>query len=550
MLATFIIGLREGLEAALIVGIIAAFLRNNGKSLVSMWIGVALAILLSIAVGVGLELAERALPQAEQEALETVIGFVAVFFVTGMIVWMNNHAREMKRRLEADAAQALRRSSTYALASMAFLAVLKEGFETSVFLMATFSVAQSAAFAATGAVLGLLIAIGVGWGIYAGGVRFNLSRFFRYTAGFLVLVAAGLVIASLRTAHEAGWIVAGQQATVNLGWLVAPGTVQSALITGVLGIPADPRLIEVIGWLAYLVPVVLYVYWPQSRRPQPRTAARLKYGLGAVIAVIAIALVVGYPKPQLSVPATAELASAKNASTADAGTVQFQAGSNDNPAILSIALAGRSEPTTLSLPENERQPDRHKGEETSVWTIRNTSTPSEAPSTLTLSEVVALAGNRIPVGLNPQQHPGPFNAAWSVHRATRVWITSNILLDAIGRSMATVTLSGSELLTPRTFTVENNTLFSSAYNWQVSTNYVSQTLNALDNVAAAKTERQLWVVHLPIVLTIIALLLLLSATRTWFKGRHADDTNNTVYPTHHDHHVDNPEIKGAPYAAN
>src|SRR5699024_12315569 len=181
MLATLIIGLREGLEAALIVGIIAAFLRNNGKSLVAMWLGVALAVLLSAAVGVGLELAQQALPQAKQEALETIIGFVAVFFVTGMIVWMNNHARDMKRRLESEAAHALRRSSSLALAAMAFLAVLKEGFETSVFLLATFSAAQSAALAAVGAILGLLIAIGLGWGIYAGGVRFNLTRFFRYT---------------------------------------------------------------------------------------------------------------------------------------------------------------------------------------------------------------------------------------------------------------------------------------------------------------------------------------------------------------------------------
>src|SRR5699024_1863356 len=303
MLATFIIGLREGLEAALIVGIIAAFLRNNGKSLVSMWVGVALAIVLSVSVGVGLELAQQALPQAEQEALETVIGFVAVFFVTGMIVWMNNHAREMKRRLETEAAHALKRSSSLALAGMAFLAVLKEGFETSVFLLATFSVAQSAALAATGAVLGVISAIGLGWGIYAGGVRFNLSRFFRDTAGFLILVAAGLVIASLRTAHEAGWIVAGQQMTVDLAWLVAPGTIQSALITGVLGIPADPRLIEVIGWLAYLVPVALYVYWPQSHRPQPRTAMRLKSTLAAVLAATAIGLALGYPQPQLAPPA-------------------------------------------------------------------------------------------------------------------------------------------------------------------------------------------------------------------------------------------------------
>jgi high-affinity iron transporter len=101
-----------------------------------------------------------------------------------------------------------------------------------------------------GAVLGVLIAVGIGWGIYAGGVRLNLARFFRVTGAFLILVAAGLVVTALRTAHEAGWLNGGQQPTVDLSWLVAAGTVRSALITGVLGVPADPRLVEVLGWFA------------------------------------------------------------------------------------------------------------------------------------------------------------------------------------------------------------------------------------------------------------------------------------------------------------
>jgi high-affinity iron transporter len=144
MLATLVIGLREGLEAALILGILAAFLRGNGASVRPMWLGVALAVVLSIGVEVGLDLVERSLPQAGQEAMESVIGAVAVFFVTTMIVWMSAHARGLKRELESEAAAALSRGGAYALAAMAFLAVLKEGFETSVFLLATFSAAQSA----------------------------------------------------------------------------------------------------------------------------------------------------------------------------------------------------------------------------------------------------------------------------------------------------------------------------------------------------------------------------------------------------------------------
>src|SRR5699024_3682873 len=119
-----------------------------------------------------------------------------------------------------------------------------------------------------------------------------------------------------------------------------------------------------------------------------------------------------------------------------------EAADKDNPARINITLAD-SETISLTLPGNKRQQDRHKGVAASVWTIRNTDdTPAGAPTTLTLSQVVALAGGRVPVGLNPQQHPGPFHAAWSVHRATRVWSTHGVLLDAIGRSAVTVTLSG------------------------------------------------------------------------------------------------------------
>ncbi|MCU1425461.1 MAG: iron permease, partial [Microbacteriaceae bacterium] len=123
MLATLVIGLREGLEAALIVGIIAAFLRRTNNSLRAMWFGVAAAVALSIGVGVVLEIISADLPQAQQEGLETIIGLIAVTFVTGMIAWMNTHARHMRRELEASAELALRDGTALALAGMAFLAV-------------------------------------------------------------------------------------------------------------------------------------------------------------------------------------------------------------------------------------------------------------------------------------------------------------------------------------------------------------------------------------------------------------------------------------------
>ncbi len=152
---------------------------------------------------------------------------------------------------------------------MAFLAVLKEGFETSVFLLATFQASSDTGTAAVGAVIGIAVAVAVGYGIYTGGVRLDLGRFFTGTGVFLVFVAGGLVLTALRHAHEAGWLVIGQQRTVDLGWLAPNGSLRGALVTGVLGIPADPRVIEVLGWFLYVVPVLAVAVWPRRWRPSP-----------------------------------------------------------------------------------------------------------------------------------------------------------------------------------------------------------------------------------------------------------------------------------------
>src|ERR1700760_2693952 len=135
-IGTFLIGLREGLEATLIVSIVGAFLKRNGQSTRPMFAGVALAVLISVAVGVGLDLFSTNLPQAQQEMMETVIGAIAVVFVTSMIIWMNRNSARLKGELEREAQQAMSRGGSLALVVMAFLAVLKEGFETSVFLLA------------------------------------------------------------------------------------------------------------------------------------------------------------------------------------------------------------------------------------------------------------------------------------------------------------------------------------------------------------------------------------------------------------------------------
>ena len=306
MLPTFVIGLREGLEASLIVGIIATFLIQQGRRDVMrwMWIGVGAAVALCSAVAVALRLAEQNLPQRQQEGLETVVGLAAVAMVTWMIVWMRKHARGLKHDLEGKAAAALVGGSVGTLIAMAFLAVLREGLETAVFLLAAFQGSSDPAAAGIGATLGVLVSVLIGWGIYRGGVRINLDRFFRFTGFVLVLVAAGLVATAAHTAHEAGWLNAGQHQVFDLTGFVGPGSVRSALLTGMLGVQVRPVVVEVIGWLVYALPMTLFVLWPKSRRSSgsqrgthaespasatPRVATRTTVGASAMVAVIALA---------------------------------------------------------------------------------------------------------------------------------------------------------------------------------------------------------------------------------------------------------------------
>ncbi|MGB9305276.1 MAG: iron uptake transporter permease EfeU, partial [Mycobacterium sp.] len=271
-IGTLLIGLREGLEATLIVSIVGAFLKRNGVSARPMFAGVALAVLISVAVGVGLDLFSTNLPQAQQEMMETVIGAIAVVFVTSMIIWMNRNSSRLKGELEREAQQAMTRGGSLALVVMAFLAVLKEGFETSVFLLAAAQTSQGNRwFAVLGGVAGIAVSIGIGVALYVGGLKLNIGRFFRVTGVFLVLIAAGLVLTALRTAHEAGWVTIGQQQVFNFASWMPANSVRGALITGLFGIPADPRLVEVLGWLLYAVPVLVVFLWPARLGAAPHT---------------------------------------------------------------------------------------------------------------------------------------------------------------------------------------------------------------------------------------------------------------------------------------
>jgi FTR1 family protein len=290
MLPTFVIGLREGIEAALIVSIIASFLRQEGRTdaLRWVWVGVVAAATICLAVGVALQIVDQELPQKEQEGLETVIGAIAVGIVTFMLVWMRRHAAGLSGQLRDSTASALKDGSVKALIGMAFFAVFREGLETAVFLLAVFQSSEDPGTAGFGAILGIVCAIGIGYAIYRGGVKLNLQRFFRLTGVVLALVAAGLVASTLHTAHEAGWINFGQGQALDLTWLVVPGTWTAALLTGMLGLQPTPTNIEVIGYLVYAIPAVIYVLMPARKKPSKEQ--RMKNAALAAIVLTSAAL--------------------------------------------------------------------------------------------------------------------------------------------------------------------------------------------------------------------------------------------------------------------
>jgi len=505
VLATFIIGLREGLEAALIVGIVAAFLRRNGRPLLPMWTGVLAAVALSLVVGVTLAAVEQSLPQAAQEGMESVIGAVAVVLVTGMILWMGTHARGLKGELEASAREALGGGTSRALVVMAFLAVLKEGFETSVFLLATFQASTNATTAATGAVLGLLAAVVLGAGIYGGGVRVDLARFFRATGIFLVLVAAGLVVTSLRTAHEAGWLNAGQGRTVDLAGLAPVGSVRGSLFTGVLGIPADIRLVEVTGWFCYLVPMLAVVLWPAARRPGPVAGVRLRQAVaGAAVLAAGLLAVLARPDPP-SVPAAAPVV---DAAGAPAGTASLS-GSR-----LTVRTPGGTATYALS-----RSGDVTRGGTTAGHlTGAPPGGTAGLPATLTLDALVAANGGRVPVGIDARRDPGPYTARWSEVSDLDAWTAGGRLLDAAARRTLVLTLSGGGLPASRTLTVPAGAVLPGAAapvpgGWTVDAAYVDRVSGAARTLAADRAEARFWGRAVPGVLLGVAAVLLLLARR-------------------------------------
>lgn len=270
MLIPFLIMLREGIEAALIVGIVAGYLHKSGRAnlMPAVWAGVLLAAALSLFVGAGLQLFAAEFPQKQQELFEGIVGLIAVILLTSMVFWMRKAARSIKGTLHASIDQALAHTNgqSWALIGMVFLAVAREGLESVFFLLAIFQ--QSNGWdAPIGAMAGIAISLVVGWSIYAGSLRLDLRRFFRLTGLFILLVAAGLLAGVLRKLHEAGVWNHFQGVVFDLSGTLPTDSALGAVLSGLLGYQAAPVTGEVVIYLTFLAVSLFFFLRPTSLAP-------------------------------------------------------------------------------------------------------------------------------------------------------------------------------------------------------------------------------------------------------------------------------------------
>ncbi len=285
MLVPFLVMLREGVEAALIVGIIASYLAQTGRAawMPAVWVGVLLAVAAALFVGAALQLASAEFPQRAQEMFEAVVGLMAVAVLTSMVFWMRKVARSIKGELHASIETALAgsRGQGLALVGMVFFAVAREGLESVFFLLAIFQ--QSAdPLAPLGALLGIVAAAALGYAIFAGGIRLDLRRFFRVTGVLILVVAAGILAGSLRALHEAGLWNQLQATAFDLSGVLPVDSGLGTVLAGILGYSDRPAVGEVIVYLLFLA-VTLWLFLADpapARKASPASPSGSDVGRG------------------------------------------------------------------------------------------------------------------------------------------------------------------------------------------------------------------------------------------------------------------------------
>jgi high-affinity iron transporter len=268
VLANALIGLREGLEASLIVSILVAYLVRTGRrdALPRVWAGVGAAVGLSLLAGAVLTWTAASLSFQAQELLGGTLSIVAVGFVTWMVFWMKRAARGLKGELEGKVQLALGVGGG-ALAVVAFLSVAREGLETALFLWAAAQSAGNGPRPIVGAALGLAISVGLAYALYRRAVRIDLGRFFTVTGALLIVVAAGVLSYGVHDLQEAGVLPGLNTLAFDVSDVVHPGSWYAALLKGTVNFSPATTWLEAAAWLAYLVPVaVVYLRRPAARR--------------------------------------------------------------------------------------------------------------------------------------------------------------------------------------------------------------------------------------------------------------------------------------------
>lgn len=269
MLQTFLTGLREGLEAALVVSILITFLVRTGHRdrLPALWAGVGAAVVLSLGFGALLHFTSANMTFEAQEAFGGILSIVAVGFVTWMVFWMRRAAHTIKDDLHGKMQDAVEMGA-FAIGLAALLAVGREGLETALFIYPTFQAQGAGAGPAIGAVLGIATAVFLGWLLYEGAVHLDLGKFFKWTGAALIVIAAGVLAYGVHDLQEAG-ILPGLD---NLAWDLQGYDVTSwygALLKGIFNFSPQMTVLELVVYVAYLVPTMILFLRPVRHPATP-----------------------------------------------------------------------------------------------------------------------------------------------------------------------------------------------------------------------------------------------------------------------------------------
>jgi high-affinity iron transporter len=270
MLANFLIGLREGLEASLVVSILATFLVKSGHRdrLRHVWIGVAAAVAAALVGWAALQFVTSLTANSftAKETIGGIMSIISVAFITWMIFWMRKASRSIAGELRQRLDQALK-VGPGAVVLLAFLAVFREGIETSFIVYASAATATTAG-PFVGVLLGLLTSVVGGVAIYRGAVKINLAKFFRWTGALLVVVAAGILAYGFHDLQEAGILPGLHTLVFDISHVVPPDSWYGVLLKGVFNFNPSPTAVELTAWLVYLIPV-LVLYLRPVRRSTP-----------------------------------------------------------------------------------------------------------------------------------------------------------------------------------------------------------------------------------------------------------------------------------------